>query len=154
MRKLYKPVIVLIILMLGFQFAFTAAASADKLYPAEESKEQLYENIITTLLEPYIDKEVDKYYLKYLTDSPVVDPYTISIISTERPNGSGTCFFRLKLEVNPYVGAHNTVGTDYITVTIGGMENVKVEKFEHISSSILPINYKNIIKKVYNNPFS
>lgn len=42
--------------------------------------------------------------------------------------------FKLKLQVDSYIGPHNSDGLDYITVTVGDSGEVKVEKFEHIKS--------------------
>jgi hypothetical protein len=99
------------------------------------------------LLLPYIQNEVDKYYSKYLIQPPTVAPYTVYVLSAERLNGYRTFIFRLKLQVDSYIGPHISVGTDYITVTVGGTGDVKIEKFEHIKSYVLPPNYEDIIKK-------
>jgi hypothetical protein len=159
MKKTNKPIVMLIILMLGFQFTFTTFVSATTLYPSnipyqppEQSREELYQDIFISLLLPYIQNEVDKYYSKYLIDPPMVAPYTVYVLSAERPNGYRTFFFRLKLQVDSYIGTHNSVGLDYITVTVGGSGDVKIEKFEHIKSYVLPPNYEDIIKNGYKNP--
>lgn len=159
MKKANNLIIALITFMLGFQFTFTTFVSAAAPYtpempyqPPEQSTEELYQDIFLSLLLPYIQNEVDKYYSKYLTSPPIVDPYMVDILSAQRPNGYRTYFFRLKLQVNSYIGPHNSVGLDYITVTVGGSGDVKVEKFEHIKSYALPPNYDHLIKKGYKNP--
>ncbi|MBD8047821.1 DUF3888 domain-containing protein [Clostridium faecium] len=156
MRKVNKIIIILIILILGFRFTFV---SANTLYtsdipyqPLEQSREELYQDIFISLLLPYIQNEVDKYYSKYLTQTPIVAPYTVDILNVERPNGYRTFLFKLELQVNSYIGPHNSVGLDHITVTVGGGDDVKIEKFEHIKSYALPPNYEDIIKKGYKNP--
>lgn len=158
MKKANKPIIILTLLTLGLQFTFTTFVSANALclsdlpyQSPEQSREELYQDIFISLLLPYIQKEVDKYYSKYLTGHLLVDPYSVGVLSAERPNGYRTSFFRLKLQIMPYVGPHNSVGLDYITVTVGGSGDVKIEKFEHIKSYALPPNYQNIIKKEYKN---
>jgi hypothetical protein len=152
MRKANKHIVMLIILTLGFQFTFTAFVSATALYPPdityqppEQSREELYQDIFISLLLPYIQNEVDKYYSKYLIQPPTVAPYTVYVLSAERLNGYRTFIFRLKLQVDSYIGPHISVGTDYITVTVGGTGDVKIEKFEHIKSYVLPPNYEDII---------
>lgn len=159
MRRINNSIVILITLIFGFEFTFATSASADALPPQEvpytspeQSREELYQDIFVSLLMPYIDKEIDNYYLKYLTGSPTVAPYTVSILSAERPNGYRTFFFRLKLRVSSYTGPHIGVGLDYITVTVGGSGAVTVEKFEHIKSYELPPEYQKIIKKGYDNP--
>jgi hypothetical protein len=159
MRKANKSISMLMTFILGFQVIFTPLVSANSMYPLDlpyqppqQSKEELYQDIFISLLLPYINKEIDKYYSKYLTDTPMVAPYTVYVLSAERPNGYRTFFFRLKLQVDSYIGPHLDVGLDYITVTVGGSGDVKIEKFEHIKSYELPPSYQHIIKKGYKNP--
>lgn len=73
-------------------------------------------------------------------------------MSAERLNGYRSFLFNLKLRVDSYIGPHNSVGLDYITVTVGGSGDVKIDRFEHIKSFELPPNYQHIIKKGYKNP--
>lgn len=155
MRKTTRLFVILIMIMFGL----TAFASANTLYPPdipyqppEQSREELYQDILISLLLPHIQKEVDKYYSKYLTQTPHVAPYSVYILSADRPNGYRTFIFNLKLRVDSYIGPHNSVGLDYLTVTVGGSGDVKIEKFEHIKSYKLPLNYEDIIKKGYSNP--
>jgi len=159
MKKASKTISMLIILILGFQFMFITLVSAKVEYPSdlpykplEQSREELYQDIFMSLLLPYIQKEVDKYYSKYLTDTPIVAPYSVYVLSAERPNGYRTFVFKLKLQVISYIGPHLGVGLDYITATVEGTGDVKIEKFEHIKSYELPPNYQDIIKKGYKNP--
>jgi hypothetical protein len=159
MKKANKPLLMLVVLMLGFQVIGTTFVSANTLYPAgilyqppEQSREELYQDIFISLLLPYVQKEVDKYYSKYLTDTPMVAPYTVYVLSAERLNGYRSFLFNIKLQVDSYTGPHIDVGLDYITATVGGAGYVKIEKFEHIKSYKLPPNYQDIIKKGYKNP--
>lgn len=71
MRKANKVIATLISFILGFQLVFTMSVSANTRYPLdlpyqplEQSKEELYQDIFMSLLLPYIQKEVDKYYFK------------------------------------------------------------------------------------------
>lgn len=121
----------------------------EKFYkPIEKSSEELYQDIFFSLLSPYIQKSVEDYYKKFLTDIPTVDPWNIDILSVERPNGYRTFLFVLKVQVTPYVGPHLDVGVDRLTITIHGTGNVEVNRFEHIRDSELPPYYQNIIKKI------
>ncbi|MFL0246578.1 DUF3888 domain-containing protein [Candidatus Clostridium stratigraminis] len=159
MRKANKIISMIIILLMGFQSIFTIVVSAKVEYPPdlpyhppEQSKEELYQDIFLSLLSPYIQNEIDKYYSKYLTVTPEVAPYTVYVLSAERLNGYRTFVFNLKLKVIPFVGPHIGVGTDYITLIINSSGDVKIKKFEHIKSYELPPNYQNIVKKGYKNP--
>lgn len=119
-----------------------------KIYkPIEDSREELYQDIFCSLLMPYIQKSVSNHYKKYLTDIPTVDPWSINILCVERPKGYRTFLFMLKVEVNPYVGPHISVGTDQLTITIHGTGDVEVNDFQHIKDYDLPLHYEYIIKK-------
>lgn len=109
-----------------------------------------YQEITYYLLLPYLDKEIEKYYSTYLTDSPIVYPYYphIDVLNIEKKS---TGEYILKLRINSVIGPHIQVGTDDITLEIGS-GSIKILKFEHIKSFELPDNYKHIIKKGYNNP--
>lgn len=100
-------------------------------HPKVQEK-KLYQDIFFTLLRPYISKAIVDYYGK----SYNFDNWSTDILSVERPNGNRTELFIIKLQVNPYIGAHNTVGTDNITFIVSAGGNVKIEKFEHIKSYI------------------
>ncbi|HEY5560541.1 MAG TPA: DUF3888 domain-containing protein [Clostridiaceae bacterium] len=148
-----------LLLILALQFTGNTLVYANIQYPAdlpyqppEQSREELYQDIFISLLLPYIQKEVDKYYSKYLTDTPMVAPYTVYVLSVEKPIGYHSFLFNIKLQVDSYIGPHLGVGLDYITVTVGGARDVEIKKFEHIKSYELPPNYQDIIKKGYNNP--
>jgi len=106
--------------------------------PPERSTEELYQDIFVTFLSPYIDKAVEDYYGKPYC----VAPYMTDVLSVERPNGYRTFAFRIKLEVTPYIGPHNSVGKDHITILVEYGPKVKVEKFEHIESYKLPPQYQ------------
>lgn len=101
---------------------------------------------------PYIQKSVGDYYTKYLTDISTVDPWSIDILSVERPNGYSTFVFVIKIQVIPYIGPHIGVGVDHIIITVDGTGEVEVKNFEHIKSYYLelPPNYQDIIKKNLN----
>ncbi|WP_368488783.1 DUF3888 domain-containing protein [Clostridium sp. BJN0013] len=113
----------------------------------ENSKEKLYRDMLMTLLLPILQNTVDNYYKEYLSVSPMVAPYDISVLRMDRLGENETFDFRLKLELHPYVGPHLDVGLDYITIKINPVDKVKIEKFEHIKNYELPSYYQNIIKK-------
>ena len=150
-----KRILVFVILLFIFGIPFNCytyadidnirAQSKNPYIPLEHSREELYQDIYMTLLLPYIQDEVDKYYEEYLSTSPIIAPYSVKILEAYRANGYRGFDFRLKIELHPYVGPHLEVGLDYITIRISSTVNVKVEKFEHIKSYKLPWNYQDII---------
>lgn len=96
--------------------------------PAEGSIEELYKDIIVTLVEPIIDNEVINHYGKPLQ----YDLFDIDFLKIERPLYRSFSF-TIKLQIKPFVGAHNTIGIDEITIKISAGET-KVEDFKHITS--------------------
>ena len=129
-------------------FLYTKPDSiATKLQPGEaESKEILYQDILITLLMPQINKAIDNYYSEYLTETPSEAPYFVKILNVRRPNGDRTSYFIIKFEVMPYIGPHNSVGKDHITLAVKYGEEPVVIKFEHIESYTILQNYQHIIK--------
>jgi hypothetical protein len=105
--------------------------------PPQGSLEEIYQDIFMTMLLPYIHQAVDAYYEKYTGYSPAIDPCQPDILFIERPNGYRTFLIIIKLEVMPYLGAHNSIGVDHITIKVSAGE-IKVEKFEHIKSYPIP----------------
>ncbi|GAA0774252.1 hypothetical protein GCM10008908_23780 [Clostridium subterminale] len=116
--------------------------------PPKESTEELYQDVFLALLMPYIKTEVEKYYSTYMSQTPLVDPYSIYINSISRPNGYRSFVFDISLQVNPYIGPHILVGTDNIDFTVEGNGRVKVKNFEHIKSYDLPPNYEHIMTEI------
>lgn len=114
----------------------------------ENSKEIIYRDQVISLLVPYMQKEINNYYKEYLTELPIIFPYSVDIVNVEREGGSG---FLIKLEViaHPFVGPINTVGDDRMIIETGAFGSVKIKKFEHIKSYPLPWNWQHIIKKPY-----
>jgi hypothetical protein len=109
-----------------------------------------YQEMLSYLLNPYLQDEIDKYYSEYLTISPTVYtyyPYT-EVLNVEKMY-SGQ--YHIKLRIKSVTGPHIQVGTDNITLKIGPRK-VEVVKFEHIKSFELPENYEKYIKEGYSNP--
>ncbi|MFU7517402.1 DUF3888 domain-containing protein [Clostridium sp. HCS.1] len=100
--------------------------------PSEGSVEELYKDIIVTLLEPVISNEVTSHYGRPLQ----YDLFSIDFLSIERPNYRSFTFV-IKLQISPFVGAYNTIGIDEIIIRISPGET-KVEEFKHIKSFPIP----------------
>ena len=105
--------------------------------PPQGSLEELYQDVFMTMLLPYIQEAVNNYYEKNTGYSPGVDPWQPDILSIERPNGYRTFLFIIKLEVAPYLGAHNSIGVDHITIKVSSGE-VKVLEYKHIKDYPIP----------------
>jgi hypothetical protein len=101
--------------------------------PQEGSVEELYKDIIATLIQPYISDEIKKYY-----GSPYLyDLFSMKFLRIDRPYGYRSFAFKIKVEVQPFIGAHNTVGIDEMTINLEG-GRPKVENFKHIKSFPIP----------------
>lgn len=113
-----------------------------KYTPREGSIEELYKDIIVTLLYSVIDNEVETYYGRPLE----YDLFSIDFLSIERPNYRSFTFV-IKLQISPFIGAHNTIGIDEIIIRISPGET-KVEEFKHIKSFPIPPWLKGYYKRL------
>lgn len=98
-----------------------------KYTPDEGSIEELYKDIIVTLLLPCIDDEIEKHYGKVQFDL-----FRLDFLEIERPRYRSFSFL-IKVQVKPFIGAHNEIGIDELVIRVKPTE-VKVEKYEHIKS--------------------
>lgn len=97
------------------------------------SDEEIYKDILMLLLLPYLTDEVEKQYGKFYS----INPSAIKVLEVVRPLGYKTNTFNIKLRVAPYIGPHNAVGLDDITLKIEP-EKVTVLNFKHIISYQIP----------------
>lgn len=104
----------------------------------EKSQEELYRDMFITALDPHIQKAITDYYGKPF----MYGLESVDILDIIRPHGYRTFEFEIKLQVKPFVGAHNTVGIDNITMRVKPGQ-IMVERFEHIKSFELPPHLKN-----------
>lgn len=146
MRKVSVLVAILAIFASVSLFARPDIISAKFQLPNADTKELLYRDIFMTLLMPKIDDAIDNFYGKYLNVLPREDPWAIKILDIERPNGDRTSLFIIKLQVLPYLGPHNSIGRDNITIRVRYGSEPETLKFEHLESYPIPIHYKNVIK--------
>lgn len=101
--------------------------------PKEGSIEELYKDIIASLISPYISKSIEDYYgRQYLYDLS-----RMKFLQIERPLGYRSFVFTIKVQILPFIGSHNAIGIDNITIRID-TEKPIVEKFEHIKSFPIP----------------
>ncbi|MBH0175704.1 DUF3888 domain-containing protein [Fictibacillus sp. 23RED33] len=128
---------------------YTLAEAVPK--PPEGSREELYQDLFITLLSPYIDQPINKYYSKIINITPMVYPYDVDIISAKRMFEGRSFLFLVTLEVTPVVGPHISVGKDRLTFKIGSGEGVgqqtKLIQFNHLETYELPPNWKHILRK-------
>lgn len=117
----------------------------------KESETETFKNMVITLINPYVDKAIADYYSEYMVRPPREDPFSYEFLSIVK-NSNYT--YTLTLQVQPFVGPHNSVGLDHITLKID-TNGVTIEKYEHLKSYDLPPNYDWLFKKKlsYNHSF-
>lgn len=103
------------------------------------SKEQIMGWIIINYLSPYMQKSLKDYYrgdvIYWLADptSRVLETYFVEDKS----------YFIIKLQVEPYIGAHNPIGIDNFTFKVSLPDDkVTLEKYEHVKSFKVPYHVK------------
>lgn len=140
-RDLIVIIIIVIVFFFYLKYHFTDTTVMQSI---EESQDILYQDVIITALSPTINKAIVDYYKDILTVSPVYGSRSIKILDIERPNGNRTSHFIIRLEVEPFVGPHITVGKDLISISLSYPGTQEVLEFEHIKDYPLPTHYQEI----------
>ena len=110
--------------------------STPGIYP----KDQVMGWLIIDFLGSYIQKSLSDYYggnVPYWLTTPT------SQILEAKYSDDCACFI-IKLQVEPYLGAHNPIGLDNFTFKISLPDNNKItlEKYEHVKSFKIPDHVK------------
>lgn len=90
-------------------------------------KELIYQEIIFSFLEPRIKEVLADYYPLPIN----YDPGDVKILSIDRPNGSGTYYFRFKIEVRQYTGPYDRIGIDCITLETASGSRLRATEYKH-----------------------
>ena len=84
-------------------------------------KDQLYEEFLVSLLEPYVDKTIEKIY------GELRQHYSADMLDIQKIDGG----YRVKVQVETFVGAHNPpYGIDTITIVSDDL-GTRVEGYKH-----------------------
>jgi len=111
------------------------------------------EHMVITLVMPEVERAVKAFYAPYLTITPNVVSYLeTSILNIKggediHTGGPNATTYTVMVEVFPYVGPHDAVGKDHITLEIDPVGTVTLKGFKHIESYELPWNLKSLVKK-------
>lgn len=150
-KKLCLKVIKLIAIGLIFiitMFICTSTISRDSMKEVSNTmsdKElELYKSMSIKLLMPSVNNAIGNYYKEYLKVSPIEAFYSIDILEAKRIENNA---YLIKFKAFPYIGAHNSVGLDYLTFKITASGEVILEKFEHLESYPIPPYMKEAIIK-------
>lgn len=145
---LKRTVLIMILILLSFSYSLKSMAS-ENIKPesiAPISKEMV--------LQAYIGVITSKYTTKPLTEHYGMNiPYQledVKVIDAKLIYGINKVDFIFKIQVQPFLGAHDPVGTDEFTFRISDSEipQIKLLKYEHVKSFLLPpfvkSHYKNL----------
>jgi hypothetical protein len=129
MKKVFISIIIFILLSCSI-------ASASCL-ESETSDPELYHDIVITSLSDTISTAITNYYKNILKETPGYNVWSTEIDKIERPNGDRTEYYLISVIVKPYIGAHNTVGEDYITIEMDPQKS-RVVNYKHLKSFVVP----------------
>lgn len=101
--------------------------------------------LINTYLKNIQDAS-DDFYNEYLTISPRVDYYNVKVKKISSDNSTNPTIL-ITFICEPFVGPHETIGTDEISFSADYLGNIKLKEFKHIVSYSLPNNLKSLLKK-------
>jgi len=131
-----KRALIIVCLIAGFtgvffnnnMQSFEEKPVSNNTYKTQEgSREELYKDIFIAAFNPYIQKAIEGYY-----DEPLSYGLAdVEIIDIKRPLGHRSFNFEIKLQVQPFEGAHNTVGIDIVTINLN-TEGINVTNFQHL----------------------
>ncbi len=114
--------------------------------PKEDSKELQIQDMLLLLLLPHISDAIDRYYARSLRELPLVYPYFVEIVRTDRLNGFRGFMLSITVEVVPVVGPHIPVGKDRITFEVSAGPAVKETQYIHLESDELPPLWQDIVR--------
>ena len=144
--KLYWIISAAVILLLAGcilfyhqQLSKTAAQSqAD-----QEAVRLSYDTALINSCLPKVQEAVDGFYADYLTSSPTVTNYVTTVESVTCDDNYNQA--TVVLELTPYVGAHDAVGTDRITLSLSNTGDITMQTFVHLNNYTLPDHLSDLI---------
>lgn len=143
-----RKTVIAICLTLGISMTLQPfASSAEEINTDKPSKVLLYHDMVISMIELPIQKQIDKFYSTILTISPGVAPFQIYVENANRLGGFRHFNFILTVKVTPIVGPHIPVGVDKFTFKIGDSK-AKLIKFTHIKTMTkeLPPRWQHIVR--------
>lgn len=110
---------------------------------AQEAARLDYDTALINACLPQVQEAIDSFYADYLSTSPTAANYvtTVESVATDENHNNAT----VVLTVYPYVGPHDSVGTDRITLALSNTGNITVQTFEHLNNCALPDNLSDLI---------
>lgn len=113
----------------------------------EMTKAQKLDALVRVLVIMEVQNAVNVFYVPYLTSSPQMNAYfgyEIIELTADKDNPDS---FTLIVTITPYVGAHNPIGKEKITMDIWKNGTVFVTDFEHLENYGIVPWLENMLKK-------
>lgn len=79
-----------------------------------EYNEKLYNDVIIS----YMIKDISNIVLSHYNKDVNIDTTSITILKVERSFLNSSTIFDIVIKVNPFIGAHNTIGEDVLIIRI------------------------------------
>ncbi|WP_077247764.1 DUF3888 domain-containing protein [Bacillus sp. FJAT-27225] len=111
-----------------------------------DSHELRVQDMLMNFLNPHIDDAVCNYYKQILTECPMVYPYFVDVVKSQRMNGFRGFILQITLDVTPTIGPHISVGKDRITFEVSAGPTVRMINYKHLETHELPEHWKDIIR--------
>jgi hypothetical protein len=122
-----------VIVLLGSIFYFVSGANQKSVHAEVNHNCGTHDTVIEMLLYSEIEKKVESFYKPYFNSPPEIDPVSMNIQDIIRaPAG-----YDVTLQLYPYLGAHNSVGEDIITINVIA-DSITTKEFKHVKSYEVP----------------
>ena len=148
-HKSAKPFLVLVLIAVVILAAASAFyhhqlnQNATQAQAEQQAVRMSYDTALINACLPQIQEAVDDFYADYLSISPTVANYVTVVenVTTDENGNNAT----VVLTVGPYVGPHDTVGSDQITLAIQNNGDISVEEYKHLYNYALPEHLADLI---------
>lgn len=131
--------LVLTVAMMWFTLGnwLSTAPAVDRNTPDKQSIEPQQDDVLLTILAPYIEIAIAGRYGTENNYAIQTAPYVMEILSIEQPDTSKHYTYLVKVKVEPYANAHITVGQDILTFAIDP-SGIYLSGFHHTKDYQLP----------------
>ena len=144
--KPYSVLALAIIVLLAAGGAFyqhQLSQQAAEAQIAQEAARLPYDTALINACLPQVQDAVEDFYDDYLSIAPTVTNYVTEVqdVTTDENGNNAT----VVLLVSPYVGPHDPVGGDQITLAIRNNGDIITQDYQHLSNCALPENLADLV---------
>jgi hypothetical protein len=154
---LKKILLIIMLILLSFLYPLKSMAYFDNNQSGKPIPESIAPLSKERVLQVYIGDITSKYTTEIITEHYGMNiPYQLEdakVVDAKLIYGTNKVDYIFKVQVQPFLGAHDHVGTDEFTYRISGSEipQIKLLKYEHIESFLLPPHVKSHYKNLKQN---